>query len=248
MATAFPQPPIKTPMMGADGMMSMEWITWFSRAFSQISTAAYIPGAVDITGGTITGVTIASAINIAAAGTITGSNLTGTNTGDQTITLSGDVTGSGTGNLAATIAANAVTYAKMQAVGQAALLGAAGGAGAVAEVTLGAGLAFSGGAVVGKASVYSAQTPTTGFSITIPAATGQLILTPAGTLATGTITMPAAPADGDVVGVASTQIVTTLTVQANSGQTLNGTITTIAANGFARWMYRSSTTTWYRVG
>jgi len=40
--------------------------------------------------------------------------LTGTNSGDQTITLTGDVTGTGTGSFAATIANNAVTYAKMQ--------------------------------------------------------------------------------------------------------------------------------------
>lgn len=38
--------------------------------------------------------------------------VTGTNTGDQTITLTGDVTGSGTGSFAATIANNAVTNAK----------------------------------------------------------------------------------------------------------------------------------------
>lgn len=38
----------------------------------------------------------------------------GTNTGDQTITLTGDVTGSGTGSFAATVANNAITYAKMQ--------------------------------------------------------------------------------------------------------------------------------------
>ena len=41
--------------------------------------------------------------NIKASGTITGSNLSGTNTGDQTITLTGDVTGSGTGSFAATV-------------------------------------------------------------------------------------------------------------------------------------------------
>jgi hypothetical protein len=39
--------------------------------------------------------------------------ITGTNTGDQTITLTGDVTGTGTGSLAATVAANAVTNAKL---------------------------------------------------------------------------------------------------------------------------------------
>lgn len=42
--------------------------------------------------------------------------LTGTNGGDQTITLTGDVTGSGTGSFAATIANDAVTYAKIQNV------------------------------------------------------------------------------------------------------------------------------------
>lgn len=39
--------------------------------------------------------------------------LSGTNTGDQTITLTGDVTGAGTGSFAATIANNAVTTAKI---------------------------------------------------------------------------------------------------------------------------------------
>lgn len=42
--------------------------------------------------------------------------LTGTNGGDQTITLTGDVTGSGTGSFAATVANDAVTYAKIQNV------------------------------------------------------------------------------------------------------------------------------------
>lgn len=39
--------------------------------------------------------------------------LSGTNTGDQTITLTGDVTGAGTGSFAATIANSAVTTAKI---------------------------------------------------------------------------------------------------------------------------------------
>lgn len=41
------------------------------------------------------------------------SQVSGTNTGDQTITLTGDVTGSGTGSFAATIAADAVTNTKL---------------------------------------------------------------------------------------------------------------------------------------
>lgn len=91
--------------------------------------------------------------------------LTGTNSGDQTITLTGDVTGSGTGSFAATVANDAVTYAKMQNVSAANRLlgrGSAGGAGDVEELTLGTGLSLSGtvlsatssgtGDVVGPAS------------------------------------------------------------------------------------------------
>ncbi len=72
--------------------------------------------------------------------------LSGTNTGDQTITLTGDVTGSGTGSFAATIAANAVTYAKMQASSAANVLVGRGssGAGTLQEITLGAGLSMAG--------------------------------------------------------------------------------------------------------
>lgn len=46
--------------------------------------------------------------SITATGNITGLNLTGTNTGDQTITLSGDVAGSGTGSFATTLSATGV--------------------------------------------------------------------------------------------------------------------------------------------
>lgn len=52
-----------------------------------------------------------------------GASVAGTNTGDQTITLTGDVTGSGTGSFAATIANNAVTLAKMATMATASLLG-----------------------------------------------------------------------------------------------------------------------------
>jgi hypothetical protein len=49
--------------------------------------------------------------------------LTGTNSGDQTITLTGDVTGSGTGSFAATIGANIVTNAKLAQVATATFKG-----------------------------------------------------------------------------------------------------------------------------
>jgi hypothetical protein len=51
--------------------------------------------------------------SVAASGTVTGSNISGTasgtNTGDQTISLTGDVTGGGTGGIATTLANTAVT-------------------------------------------------------------------------------------------------------------------------------------------
>ncbi len=70
-----------------------------------------------------------NAVAAGAAGFMTGADkakvdaVSGTNTGDQTITLTGDVTGSGTGSFAATIAADAVTFAKMQNVATDTLLG-----------------------------------------------------------------------------------------------------------------------------
>ena len=98
-----------------------------------------------ITPTSVNGVTISgtSTPTLAVSGT---TSVSGTNTGDQTITLTGDVTGSGTGSFAATIAASAVTYAKMQAVSAASRLlgrGTAGGT-AVREVSLGTGLSMSG--------------------------------------------------------------------------------------------------------
>lgn len=65
---------------------------------------------VGITGTTAEFNTALSDANFATGG----GTATGTNTGDQTITLTTDVTGSGTGSFAATIANDAVTYAKMQ--------------------------------------------------------------------------------------------------------------------------------------
>lgn len=52
--------------------------------------------------------TITDAGNGVFAGTVAASNLSGTNTGDQTITLTGDVTGSGTGSFATTIGSHKI--------------------------------------------------------------------------------------------------------------------------------------------
>lgn len=65
--------------------------------------------------------------------------------GGGSVTLTGDVTGTGTSTVATTIASNAVTYAKIQTVGADKLLGNPTGSSAIpSEITLGTGLSFTG--------------------------------------------------------------------------------------------------------
>jgi hypothetical protein len=94
---------------------------------------------------------------------------------------------------------------------------------------------------------YEYQAPLTGFSYTFPVGITTLILNPAGTLATGTVTMPAAPADGMTVSISSSQIITLLTVSANTGQSIVSAVTTLLAGGGAKYIYRATGTTWYRT-
>jgi hypothetical protein len=97
----------------------------------------------------------------------------------------------------------------------------------------------------GVLQAYDFQVLTTGFSYTFAAGTTALIANPAGTLATGTITMPAAPADGMVITIQSTQQITALTVQGNTGQSLVGGAITMRANQPESFIYRLTNTTWY---
>ena len=92
---------------------------------------------------------------------------------------------------------------------------------------------------------YDYQVSTTGFSYTFAAGTTVLVMNPAGTLATGTITMPAAPADGMTISFSSTQTITALTVNANTGQSIVGAPTVLPANQAGGYVYRLSNTTWY---
>lgn len=94
-------------------------------------------------------------------------------------------------------------------------------------------------------TTQSFQTPTTGFSITLSNVIWHTILDPAGTLATGTITMPAAPIDGQIVNVRSSQVITSLTVSANAGQSIKGNPTSLAVGGTFECLYRNANTTWY---
>ena len=91
--------------------------TWSSAGVGTVtSVAATGANGISVSGSPITGAgTLAFSLgaitpsSVAATGTVSGSNLSGTNTGDQTITLTGDATGSGTGSFAVTLASTAVT-------------------------------------------------------------------------------------------------------------------------------------------
>lgn len=66
--------------------------------------------------------------------------------------------------------------------------------------------------------VFATSVPLTGFTITIANGVTCYIINPAGTLATGTFTMPAAPYEGQELTVGSTQTQTAVTFTANTGQ------------------------------
>ena len=94
---------------------------------------------------------------------------------------------------------------------------------------------------------FDFNTPVTGFSYTVPAKTVGTVFSPAATLLTGTITMPAAPVDGMTVSLSTTQAITTLTLNANVGQSISNAVATFAVGGTASYLYRASNTMWYRV-
>jgi hypothetical protein len=93
----------------------------------------------------------------------------------------------------------------------------------------------------------SVQTPTTGFSITVPDDMDLLVLNPAGSLLAGTVTLPANPEDLDAVEITSTQTITTLTVNANTGQTISGggALSVSMTTGLS-WRYIASLAKWVR--
>ena len=94
---------------------------------------------------------------------------------------------------------------------------------------------------------YDFQALTTGFTYTFASGTTTLIINPAGTLATGTITMPGSPADGMVITFTTTQQITAITINGNTGQSIGGTqVAQLPANSAMSFVYRQANTTWYR--
>lgn len=102
---------------------------------------------------------------------------------------------------------------------------------------------------------YQYNAPLTGASLTVQPTDRRMILEPAATIATLTITLPAATllVDNQQWGVCSTQVVTALTITPGAGTTVSNTQTATivpAATGAAscaQWIYRQANTNWYRT-
>lgn len=95
-------------------------------------------------------------------------------------------------------------------------------------------------------------TPGDGFNITVPTPVSEqqwMILQPAGTLASGTITLPlnTGVPDGTEVLITSTQIITTCTIALNGAAQIFDNISTLAAGSSIRYRYYLSTNSWYNI-
>ena len=100
-----------------------------------------------------------------------------------------------------------------------------------------------GNASAGDAIQYNV--PTTGQTVVIGSGMSALVLNNAALLATLTVTLPASPFDGQRVTIATGNGVTALTV---NGGTINGTVATLAVNGYARFIYSATAAAWFRIG
>jgi hypothetical protein len=94
--------------------------------------------------------------------------------------------------------------------------------------------------------------PASGFNITVPTPVSEqqwMLLQPAGTLATGTITLPlnTGVPDGTTVIISSTQEITSLTIAINGAAAIYGAVTSLAAGSATEIRYYQPTNSWYAL-
>lgn len=109
-----------------------------------------------------------------------------------------------------------------------------------------AAITYASPAQITSQSGYYKSAPATGFTFTFGNSQTSAALRPSGTLSTGTVTLAPSPSDGARECIFSTQTITTLTVNASAGQTIDDAVTTLAANTEACYLYSLSNTTWDR--
>lgn len=94
--------------------------------------------------------------------------------------------------------------------------------------------------------------PSTGFNITVPTPVAEqqwMLLQPAGTLATGTITLPlnTGVPDGTTVLITTTQEITSLTLGLNGATAIYGGVTSLAAGTATELRFYQATNSWYQI-
>ena len=95
-------------------------------------------------------------------------------------------------------------------------------------------------------------TPGAGFNITVPTPVAEqqwMLIQPAGTLATGTVTLPlnTGVPDGTEVLITSTQTITALTIALNGAAAIFGGLSTLPAGAAVRYRYYLATNSWYNI-
>jgi hypothetical protein len=94
--------------------------------------------------------------------------------------------------------------------------------------------------------------PGSGFNITVPTPVSQdqwMLLQPAGTLASGTITLPlnTGVPDGTTVLITTTQEITSLTIALNGATALYGGVTSLPAGTATAIRFYQPTNSWYQI-
>jgi hypothetical protein len=94
--------------------------------------------------------------------------------------------------------------------------------------------------------------PGSGFNITVPTPVSNdqwMLLQPAGTLATGTITLPlnTGVPDGTTVLITSTQTITSLTIALNGASAIYGAVTSLTAGSATAIRFYQPTNSWYQI-
>lgn len=93
---------------------------------------------------------------------------------------------------------------------------------------------------------YSKITPSTGGTFTATNGQKEVVILGTTTLTAFNVVLPASPYDGQQFNIYSKPAITTLTVTAPGGATLNDTVTTLSATTNVRFLYSLANTTWDR--
>jgi len=183
--------------------------------------------------------------NITATGTLSAPNFNGTatgvNTGDQTISLSGVVSGSGTGAITTTIAANKIAYSMLPIMTPNKLLGSGASGTGVSEITLGSGLSFTGTTLNTTAGGSGTVTTLTGSVVNgVTTSITNPTTTPTITVALGAITPTSVAATGNING---TNVTGTGVNTGDQTITLTGDVTGSGKGSFAASIGNDKVTT-----